>query len=134
MRFQAIQTAQSRKISKVKTDISDIPSLFGSNVFGHDAMKEYLGKEAFKAVNEAAKTGTPIQRDVAQKIADGMKQWALEKGATSFSHWFQPLTGLTAEKHDSFFEVWNGKAIEKFSAGSLVQQEPDASSLPSGGH
>lgn len=133
MRFQAIQTAQSRKISQVKTDISDIPALFGSNVFGHDAMKEYMGKEAFKAVNEAIKTGRPIQRDVAQKIADGMKQWALEKGATSFSHWFQPLTGLTAEKHDSFFEVWGGKAIEKFSAGSLVQQEPDASSLPSGG-
>ncbi len=133
MRFQAIQTAQSRKISKVKTDISDIPALFGSNVFGHDAMKEYLGKEAFKAVHEAIKTGLPIQRDVAQKIADGMKQWALEKGATSFSHWFQPLTGLTAEKHDSFYEVWDGKAIEKFSAGSLVQQEPDASSLPSGG-
>ncbi len=133
MRFQAIQTAQSRKICKVKTDISDIPALFGSNVFGHDAMKEYLGKEAFKAVNEAVKTGLPIQRDVAQKIADGMKQWALEKGATSFSHWFQPLTGLTAEKHDSFYEVWDGKAIEKFSAGSLVQQEPDASSLPSGG-
>lgn len=90
MRFQAIQTAQSRKISKVKTDISDIPALFGSNVFGHDAMKEYLGKEAFKAVNEAVKTGLPIQRDIAQKIADGMKQWALEKElprlATGFNH------------------------------------------------
>ncbi len=133
MRFQAIQTAQSRKISKVKTDVSDIPSLFGSNVFGPDAMKEYMSKDALKAVNEAAKTGSSIQRDIAQKIADGMKQWALEKGATSFSHWFQPLTGLTAEKHDSFYEVWGGKAIEKFSAGSLVQQEPDASSLPSGG-
>ncbi len=133
MRFQAIQTAQSRKISKVKTDVSDIPSLFGSNVFGADTMKEYMSKDALKAVNDAIKTGSSIQRDIAQKIADGMKQWALEKGATSFSHWFQPLTGLTAEKHDSFYEVWGGKAIEKFSAGSLVQQEPDASSLPSGG-
>jgi len=133
MRFQALQTAQSRKILKVKTDVSDIPALFGSNVFGHDAMKEYLSKEAFKAVNEAVKAGTTVQRDIAQKVADGMKRWALEKGATSFSHWFQPLTGLTAEKHDSFYEVWDGKAIEKFSAGSLVQQEPDASSLPSGG-
>ena len=133
MRFQAIQTAQSRKISKVKTDISDIPALFGSNVFGHDAMKDYLNKDAFKAVNEAIKTSSTIQRDIAQKVADGMKRWALENGATSFSHWFQPLTGLTAEKHDSFYEVWDGKAIEKFSAGSLVQQEPDASSLPSGG-
>jgi len=133
MRFQAIQTAQSRKISKVKTDISDIPALFGSNVFGHDAMKDYLSKDAFKAVNEAIKASSTIQRDIAQKVADGMKRWALEKGATSFSHWFQPLTGLTAEKHDSFYEVWDGKAIEKFSAGSLVQQEPDASSLPSGG-
>jgi glutamine synthetase len=133
MRFQAIQTAQSRKISKVKTDVSDIPNLFGSLVFGPDAMKEYLGKEAYRAVNDSIKTGLPLHRDIAQKIADGMKQWALEKGATSFSHWFQPLTGLTAEKHDSFYEVWGGKAIEKFSAGSLVQQEPDASSLPSGG-
>jgi glutamine synthetase len=133
MRFQAIQTAQSRKILKVKTDVSDIPSLFGSLVFGQDAMKEYLSKDAFKAVNEAVKAGTTVQRDIAQKVADGMKRWALENGATSFSHWFQPLTGLTAEKHDSFYEVWDGKAIEKFSAGSLVQQEPDASSLPSGG-
>jgi len=133
MRFQAIQTAQSRKILKVKTDVSDIPSLYGSSVFGHDAMKEYLSKEAFKAVNEAVRKGTTVQRDIAQKVADGMKRWALEKGATSFTHWFQPLTGLTAEKHDSFYEVWDGKAIEKFSAGSLVQQEPDASSLPSGG-
>jgi len=133
MRFQAIQTAQSRKILKVKTDVTDIPSLFGSLVFGQEAMKEYLSKEAFKAVNEAVKAGTTVQRDIAQKVADGMKRWALENGATSFSHWFQPLTGLTAEKHDSFYEVWDGKAIEKFSAGSLVQQEPDASSLPSGG-
>jgi glutamine synthetase len=133
MRSQAIQTAQSRKILKVKTDVSDIPSLFGSLVFGQDAMKEYLSKDAFKAVNEAVKAGTTVQRDIAQKVADGMKRWALENGATSFSHWFQPLTGLTAEKHDSFYEVWDGKAIEKFSAGSLVQQEPDASSLPSGG-
>ena len=133
MRFQAIQIAQSRKFPKVKTDVSDIPSLFGMNVFGHDAMKEYLSKEAFKAVNEAIKESRTVPRDIAQKVADGMKSWALDKGATSFTHWFQPLTGLTAEKHDSFYEVWDGKAIEKFSAGSLVQQEPDASSLPSGG-
>lgn len=133
MRFQAIQTAQSRKIIKVKTDVSDIPSLYGSSVFGQEAMKEYLSKDAFKAVHEAVKAGTTVKRDLAQKVADGMKRWALDNGATSFTHWFQPLTGLTAEKHDSFYEVWDGKAIEKFSAGSLVQQEPDASSLPSGG-
>ncbi|MCC6721593.1 MAG: glutamine synthetase III [Bacteroidia bacterium] len=133
MRFKAIHTAQSRIIPSVTTDISDIPSLFGSNVFGKEAMKEYLNKDAFEAVNKAVNEGKTIQREIAQKVADGMKNWAIEKGATSFTHWFQPLTGLTAEKHDSFYEVWDGKAIEKFSASSLSQQEPDASSLPSGG-
>lgn len=133
MRFTAIQTAQSRIIPSVTTDVSDIPSLFGSNVFGKEAMKEYLNKDAFEAVNKAVNEGKTIQREIAQKVADGMKNWAIEKGATSFTHWFQPLTGLTAEKHDSFYEVWDGKAIEKFSASSLSQQEPDASSLPSGG-
>ncbi|MCB9252046.1 MAG: glutamine synthetase III [Flavobacteriales bacterium] len=133
MRSQAIQTALSRNILKVKTDVSDIPSLYGSYVFGQEAMKEYLKKDAFKAVQDAIKKGTTIQRDIAEAVAEGMKAWALDKGATSFTHWFQPLTGLTAEKHDSFYEVWDGKAIANFSAGSLVQQEPDASSLPSGG-
>lgn len=133
MRFKAIQSAQTRIIPQVTTDISDIPSLFGSLVFGKEAMKEYLNKDAFEAVNKAIKAGTSIQRDIAQKVADGMKRWAIDNGATSFTHWFQPLTGLTAEKHDSFYEVWDGKAIEKFSANSLSQQEPDASSLPSGG-
>lgn len=133
MRFKAIQTVQSRIVPQVTTDISDIPSLFGINVFGKNAMKEYLSKEAFEAVNKAVKAGKTVQRDIAQKVADGMKKWAIDNGATSFTHWFQPLTGLTAEKHDSFYEVWDGKAIEKFSANSLSQQEPDASSLPSGG-
>ncbi|NUM32623.1 MAG: glutamine synthetase III [Bacteroidetes bacterium] len=133
MRFKAIQVAQSRTIPQINTDVTDIPSLFGINTFGKEAMKEYLSKDVYESVNKTIKAGKTIQRDIAQKVADGMKRWALDKGAISFTHWFQPLTGLTAEKHDSFYEVWEGKAIEKFSANSLSQQEPDASSLPSGG-
>jgi len=108
--------------------------LFGLNVFGPAALKNFLPKEAQAAVTDAIEHGKKIDRKVADQIAAALKAWAISKGATHYTHWFQPLTGTTAEKHDSFFEpAGDGTAIEKFDGGQLVQQEPDASSFPSGG-
>lgn len=108
--------------------------LFGANVFNEQAMRQYLSKEAFESVMDASENGTKIDRKVAEQVASAMKQWAMAKGATHYTHWFQPLTGSSAEKHDAFFEpVSGGLAIEKFGGSQLVQQEPDASSFPSGG-
>ncbi len=133
MRFDAIKSAQNRKVFKNKTAKTPIPELYGSNVFGDEAMKNVLSKEAYKSVNSSIKEGKAINREMAAHVAAGLKRWALSKGATHYTHWFQPLTGATAEKHDSFYDPDNGAAIEKFSAENLVQQEPDASSLPNGG-
>ena len=133
MRFQAITQAQNRSVVHLNSNEKSIPKLFASNVFDDAAMQQYLNKEAYVAVSAAIKDGISINRDMASHIAEGMKRWALERGATHYTHWFQPLTGATAEKHDSFYDGKDGQAIEKFSAGNLVQQEPDASSLPSGG-
>ena len=111
-----------------------IPELFGSNVFNEAAMQQYVSGSAFQAWKSCLSTGTPLPLDVANDIADGMKVWALEHGATHFTHWFQPLTGVTAEKHDSFIHpVGGGKVIMDFSGKELVRGEPDASSFPSGG-
>jgi len=108
--------------------------IFGSNVFNESVMRQYLTKEAFESVIDAIKKGSKIDRAVADHISTGMKEWAISKGVTHYTHWFQPLTGATAEKHDAFFEtIGNGLAIEKFGGGQLVQQEPDASSFPNGG-
>lgn len=108
--------------------------LFGMNVFGKSAMRELLSKEAYNSVMEAIEKGTRIDRKIAGQVASAMKDWALAKGATHYTHWFQPLTGSTAEKHDAFFDpIGDGKAIENFEANQLVQQEPDASSFPNGG-
>ncbi len=108
--------------------------IFGTNVFNEATMRQYLTKEAFDSVSDAVQKGTKIDRVVADHISTGMKEWAISKGVTHYTHWFQPLTGATAEKHDAFFEtIGNGLAIEKFGGGQLVQQEPDASSFPSGG-
>lgn len=133
MRFKALEIAQSRKPVKVHTDHQSIQELYASNVFNDDAMQKYLDKSAYKAIKNAAKSGEKIKREMASQIAMGMKAWAMERGVTHYTHWFQPLTGTTAEKHDSFFEPSDGRAVSKFSGDSLVQQEPDASSLPSGG-
>ncbi|WP_203258829.1 glutamine synthetase III family protein [Hyunsoonleella ulvae] len=108
--------------------------LFGANVFNENTMRQYLTKDAFKGVSSAIEDGKKISRTVADQVASSMKDWALSKGVTHYTHWFQPLTGATAEKHDAFFETLeNGGAIEKFGGSQLVQQEPDASSFPSGG-
>jgi glutamine synthetase len=134
IRFQALSEAANRK--PVKFEESDRKSsLFGSNVFNDKAMKQYLTSDAYKAVKGAILHGTKIDRKIADYIAMGMKEWALAKGVTHYTHWFQPLTGTTAEKHDAFFETsYDGSdAVEKFGGAQLVQQEPDASSFPNGG-
>jgi glutamine synthetase len=111
-----------------------ISGYYGENVFGTEAQKKYLSKEAIGAIAEAKRGGKPIGADLANEVAQGMKEWALSKSCTHYTHWFQPLRGTTAEKHDSFFEpVGEDTGVEKFSGKSLVQQEPDASSFPSGG-
>ncbi|MDW5287643.1 glutamine synthetase III [Formosa sp. PL04] len=109
-------------------------SIFGANVFNESSMRQYLTKTAYNEVMDAILKGTKIDRLIADHISTGMKEWAISKGATHYTHWFQPLTGATAEKHDAFFEtIGEGAAIERFGGGELVQQEPDASSFPNGG-
>ena len=111
-----------------------IPELFGSNVFNEAAMQQYVSGSAFQTWKNCLANGSALPLDVANDIADGMKIWALEHGATHYTHWFQPLTGVTAEKHDSFIHpVGGGKVIMDFSGKELVRGEPDASSFPSGG-
>lgn len=108
--------------------------LFGNNVFNTDKMLQFLTTDAFNQVKSAIFSGKKIDRKIADQVAEGMKAWALSLGATHYTHWFQPLTGSTAEKHDAFFDILpNGRAMEKFDGAQLVQQEPDASSFPSGG-
>ncbi len=134
LRFQALKDASDRK--PVKFEESGKKSvLFGSNVFNDKAMKQFLTSDAYKGVKDAIQHGTKIDRKLADYIAMGMKEWALSKGVTHYTHWFQPLTGTTAEKHDAFFETsYDGSdPVEKFGGGQLVQQEPDASSFPNGG-
>lgn len=134
LRTTALQDLLNRPASAPLTEAPKTSEYFGVNVFGRDAMREFLAEEAFNAVMNAATHGTQIDRSVADLVAAGMKAWALSKGASHYTHWFQPLTGATAEKHDAFFTpLEGGKAIEKFEGGQLVQQEPDASSFPNGG-
>ncbi len=133
LRFRALETMLSRTTIKYAPPSSKVSDFFGTNVFNTDAMSKFLPKEALRAVNDAINTGEKIDRKAADLVAVGMKEWATSKGATHYTHWFQPLTGLTAEKHDSFFDIHDGKAIDTFSGNALAQQEPDASSFPSGG-
>ncbi|MBD3724876.1 MAG: glutamine synthetase III, partial [Flavobacteriaceae bacterium] len=134
LRFQALaETATRKTVSVEKLDKKSV--IFGSNVFNDKAMRQYLTPDAYKAVKNATQYGTKIDRNVAEYVAMGMKEWALSKGVTHYTHWFQPLTGTTAEKHDAFFETsFDGNdPVEKFGGSQLVQQEPDASSFPNGG-
>ncbi|MCU0348133.1 MAG: glutamine synthetase III [Saprospiraceae bacterium] len=134
IRFQAIQETLNRKPVVVNEPAVRRSELYASNVFTTSTAKHYMPKEAYNAVVSANLHGTKIDRKVADQVAAGMKAWAMGKGATHYTHWFQPLTGATAEKHDAFFEpVGDGTAIDKFDGGQLVQQEPDASSFPNGG-
>ena len=114
---------------------ANVPEVFGSLVFNQKTMKDRLPKETFKALKKTLDDGAPLPLDVANVVAHAMKEWAIEKGATHYTHWFQPLTGVTAEKHDSFINPQNdGTVIMSFSGKELVKGEPDASSFPSGGH
>ena len=114
--------------------MTKVPELFGSMVFNEQVMRERLPKDIFKALQNTIKTGKPISSEVAEVVANAMKDWAIEKGATHYTHWFQPMTGVTAEKHDSFIQPSDGGAvIMNFSGKQLIKGEPDASSFPSGG-
>ncbi len=116
------------------SDVLNVPEIFGSDVFNEAKMKQRLSPEIYCAWKHCIDTGTPLTLDVANEIADAMKIWATEKGATHYTHWFQPMTGITAEKHDSFIApAGDGKVIMEFSGKELVRGEPDASSFPSGG-
>ena len=111
-----------------------ISSFFGSDVFGKEQMRQYLQKSVFESVMGAIEEGRRIDRNIADEVALGMKTWAMERGATHYTHWFQPLNDSTAEKHNAFFEpIWGGGSFEAFRGSLLVQQEPDASSFPNGG-
>ena len=111
-----------------------VPELFGENVFNLQVMQDKLPKEVFKSLKKTIDEGTPLDASVASVVANAMKDWAVEKGATHYTHWFQPMTGITAEKHDSFINpTKDGKVIMDFSGKELVVGEPDASSFPSGG-
>ena len=133
-RFNAVEKASNRKAVEASTPDQKVSEYFGENVFNRKTMQKYLSKETFKALTQSIDSGTPIDRKIANHVAAGMKMWALEKGVTHYTHWFQPLTDGTAEKHDAFVEHdGNGGMIEEFSGKLLVQQEPDASSFPNGG-
>ena len=122
---------EAKHMPELKRRVSEF---FGENTFHIDKMRECLTEAAYKIVKSAIQFGTPVDRTHADQIASAMKDWAISKGATHYTHWFQPLTGSTAEKHDGFFKpIGPGKAIERFEGDLLVQQEPDASSFPNGG-
>ena len=131
LRYKALDLVQQRNEVKVPSAGRKVSEYFGENTFGLNQMKETLSPDVYNRITEAIKRGTQMDEDTANVIALAIKSWALSKGATHFTHWFQPLTGATAEKHDSFFDASSG--MERFKGSELVQQEPDASSFPSGG-
>jgi glutamine synthetase len=134
LRFQAIGTLKAESGAGSAVGSSKITSIFGENVFTVKTAREFLSDDAYKSLVTSIKGGKKIDRSNAGSIANGMRAWAEAKGVTHFTHWFQPLTGTTAEKHDSFFTLKSdGTAIEEFDGAALIQQEPDASSFPNGG-
>src|SRR4030095_339466 len=133
LRFNAINNLNTNQEIDVEGS-TKITAIFGEHVFTHKTAREYLSDEAFKSLMSSIKAGQKIDRTVGHQIANGIRAWAESKGVTHFTHWFQPLTGSTAEKHDSFFTIKSdGTPIEQFEGDALIQQEPDASSFPSGG-
>lgn len=131
LRFEALKKLNERPKVHVDATTPHISQFFGENVFGMEQMRSTLAPAVFKKVSHAIKNHEKIDEATADAVASAVKSWAIAKGATHFTHWFQPMTGGTAEKHDSFFDALSG--IEKFKGSELVQQEPDASSFPSGG-
>lgn len=134
LRFTAIKNIAKNSVNyEVKSD-EKVTSIFNENVFTLKTARHYLSDDAYKSLLASTKGGKKIDRTMGSNIANGLKAWAEEKGVTHFTHWFQPLTGLSAEKHDSFFTLkGDGTPIQEFEGGALIQQEPDASSFPSGG-
>lgn len=133
-RFKALEEVLSRTPLHVELPKSTVSEFYGENVFNKETMKKWLSDDAYKSVMAASEQGTKIDRKIADDVASSMKAWAMSKGVTHYTHWFQPLTGTTAEKHDAFAQnIEDGKALERFDGDQLVQQEPDASSFPSGG-
>ncbi|WP_025761690.1 glutamine synthetase III family protein [Dyadobacter tibetensis] len=133
-RSNAYETALSRVAPVLTPPNEKVSDLYGSHIFSDEVMRALLSTEAYTKVSNAIKSGSTIDREVAEEVSAAMRSWAISKGATHYTHWFQPLNGTTAEKHDSFFDLNSeGKAVEKFKGSALVQQEPDASSFPSGG-
>ncbi len=134
LRFSALKELFSRTPVPQDYPTANVSSLFGVNVFDIMKMEKYLSKAAYQAVLKATREGSSINREIADQVASGLKAWAIERGATHYTHWFHPLTDSTAEKHDSFLSFGDdGRPFESFSGEVLVQQEPDASSFPSGG-
>src|ERR1041385_2360161 len=133
LRFKALDNLTTSGVTQVP-GAAKITAIFGENVFTIKTAREFLSDEAYKSLVASIKAGQKIDRAVANQIASGIRSWAEGKGVTHFTHWFQPLTGTTAEKHDSFFTIKSdGTPIEQFEGDALIQQEPDASSFPSGG-
>ncbi len=133
LRFKALEELHTRAPLSVENP-GKVSTFYGENVFHRDTMREFLQEDIFEKVMEAVELGTQLDRKIADAVATGMKAWALSKGVSHYTHWFQPLTGTTAEKHDGFFQpVDNCRAIEAFEGKQLIQQEPDASSFPNGG-
>jgi glutamine synthetase len=134
LRMKALGAMLNRQPHKAELPGTKISEYYGELTFGKEAMKEYLTEESYKTLINSIEKGEKISRVIADQVAASLKSWAMSKGATHYTHWFHPLTGATAEKHDAFIvPTSSGKAIESFKGGELVQQEPDASSFPSGG-
>lgn len=132
-RFKALETIQNREPIEPIEHPNRLSEIFATNVFTLEVMRQFLPGEVFKKVVQTIEQGAVVDREIADSVARGMQNWAAERGATHYTHWFQPLTGLTAEKHDAFLTIKDGRPLEAFSGANLAQQEPDASSLPSGG-
>ncbi len=134
LRFKSVEEASGRKAVKVELPKERVESYYGKQVFNRQKMFEYLPKETFDSLVKAIDNREPLSREIADSVADGMKRWAIDNGARHYTHWFHPLTGSTAEKHDAFVEHdGKGGVVEKFNGKLHVQQEPDASSFPNGG-
>ena len=132
------RVAAMKKVAGLKTDAPCAPEGikeigFAEDVFTRETMREYLSKETWQKLMQTIDNGAPLDPSIAGEVAHAMRHWAMDRGATHYTHWFLPLTGSTAEKHDSFLELKDGKPIMAFSARNLIVGEPDASSFPSGG-
>ena len=132
-RFKALELIQSRSAVEANTSEVAPDELFGSNVFSQKVMKHYLSHEVFQKLKRCIDHGEPLNRDIAGPVANAIKAWAIDKGVSHYTHWFQPLTGLAAEKHEALLDVSEAEAIYKFTGNELIQREPDASSFPHSG-